>query len=140
MNDVSWAAEVHHHRHGAAGESLENHARPVVAKSWEHEHISRPHAAEDFCLADPAAEGNSLLDSKRSGDLLDPSSLRSVTDHGEVSQIVPQKGSGPPQSKITGLPVNQASNKYQLKLSAALGPPRVAGAEGAPDAGLRDKK
>ena len=140
MNDISGSAEVDDHRYGAAGESFEDHARTVVAKGWKHEHISRSQAPEDFRMAEPAAEGNSLLDSKRSCELLETLPLRAVTDHGEAGQIVSQKGSSPAQSKIASLPGNQAANEDQLKFGAGLRTTRVVGTHGAIDAGLRDKK
>src|SRR5437016_6288493 len=140
MHYITGSDEVHNHRYGAARESFEHYTGAIVAKSRKQEHIGRSHPAKNLCLADPAAEGNSLLDSKRSCELLDPISFRPVTDHGEVSQIAPQKGSGPAQSKITSLPGNQAANKQQLKFTVALGPPRIIQTGGAADAGLRDKK
>ncbi len=39
IDDISRAAEIGDHRHGATGESFENDAGTVVAKRWKHQHI-----------------------------------------------------------------------------------------------------
>ena len=132
--------KVDDHRYGSAGESFEDHPRTVVAQRWKHEHISRSQAAEDFRMADPAAERNSLLDSKRPHELLEPFPLRAVTDHGEPGHIASQKWSSPAQSKIASLPGNQAANKNQLKFGVGFRPAGIVGTHGAVYAGLRDKK
>src|SRR5580704_4325788 len=118
MHGVTGTAEVHNHRYGAARESFEHYTSAIVAKSREQEHIGRSHPAKNLCLADPAAEGNSLLDAKGSCELLDPILFRPISDHGEVSQIAPQKGSGPAQRQITSLAGHQAANKKQLEFTA----------------------
>jgi hypothetical protein len=64
MNDIARPAEVGDYGDGASGESFENHAGTVVAEGWKHKDISRSHAREDFCMAEPAAEDNSIFDPK----------------------------------------------------------------------------
>jgi hypothetical protein len=64
MNDISGAAEVRDDRHSASGEGFENYACTIVAKRWKNEHISRSKVFEDFRMAEPAAEENSLFNSK----------------------------------------------------------------------------
>ena len=91
-------------------------------------------------MAEPAAEGNSLLDSKGSRELLEAVPLRAITDHGKPGQIASQKGSSRAQSKITSLPGNQPPNENQFKFGAGLRTARVVGTQGETDAGLRDKK
>ena len=139
-DDVTGAAEIHDDRYSAGRESLEYYTRAVVAQSRKHEDIGRSHATEGFCLADPATEGNSLLDSKRSCEILDPIPVRSVPDHSEVSQTVPQEGSGRAQGKITRLAGNQAADEDQLQFAARLRTARVGDTQGLIDPGLRDKK
>jgi hypothetical protein len=106
MNDIPGAAEVDDHWHGAAREGFEDYARTVIANGWKHEHVSGSQAGENLGMAEPAAESNSLLDSKGCCELLKAVLLRSVTDHGKAGQIAPQKGSRRAQSKITGLSGN----------------------------------
>ena len=71
-------------------------------------------------MAEPAAEGNSLLDPKRSHELLEVVPLRAIADHGKVGQIVSQEGSSRAQSKITSLTGIQAANENQLKFGVGL--------------------
>ena len=91
-------------------------------------------------MADPAAEGYSVLDSEGSSELLKALPFRAVTDHGEPGQTASQKWSSPAQSKIASLQRNQAANENQLEFGAGLRPARIVGAHGAVYAGLRDKK
>src|SRR5208337_2110175 len=91
-------------------------------------------------MADPAAEGNRLLNSKRTCELFEALPFGAVTNHGEARQIIPQKGSSPAQSKIAGLPRNQTSHKNQLESGSRLRAARVTGNEGRSDAGFRDEK
>ena len=140
MNDIPGSAEVRDNRYGASGERFENYARTIVAKGWKHEHISRSEVLEDFRMAEPAAERNSLLDSKGSCQLLEAVPLRAIADHSKAGQITSQKGSSCAQSKITSLPGNQAANENQLKFGVGLRTARVTETKGASDAGLRDKK
>src|SRR5262249_9574163 len=95
---------------------------------------------EDFGMTEPAAERNSLLDSKGSYKLLEAISLRTITDHCKASQITAQKRSGRPQSKITGFPGNQAANEDQLKFGPRLRITRISVTQRASDAWFRDKK
>ena len=46
---------------------------------------------KDFRVAEPAAEGNSLLDAKGFCELLQTVAFRAVTDHGEPGQTALQK-------------------------------------------------
>ena len=82
-------------------------------------------------MAEPAAERNSLLDSKGSRKLLEAAPLRAIADHGKAGQIASQKGSSRAQSKITSLPGNQAADENQLKFGAGLRTARVTGTQGA---------
>ena len=91
-------------------------------------------------MADPAAEGNSLLDSKGSRKLLKAIPLRAIADHGKAGQIASQKGSSRAQGKITSFTGNQAANENQLEFGAGLRTARVSDTHGTADAGLRDKK
>ena len=91
-------------------------------------------------MADPAAEGNSLLDPKGSRKLLETVPLRAIADHGEAGQIASQKGSRRAQSQIASLAGNQAPDENQLKFRAGLRTARVTETQGASDARLRDKK
>ena len=116
MNDISGPAEVRDHRYGATGESFENHACTVVANGWKHKHIRRSQAPEDFRMAEPAAEGNSLLDPKGFHKLLKAVPLRAIADHGKAGQIVSQKRSSRAQSEITGLPGNQARQRKSAQV------------------------
>src|SRR4029453_7326757 len=106
MNDISGAAEVRDHRYGASAESFENYARTIVAKRWKHQYISRSEVFEDFRVAKPAAEENSLLDPKAPCKVPEAVPLRTIADHGKPGQITAQKRSRRPQSKITRLPGN----------------------------------
>src|SRR4029453_19492078 len=87
MNDISRAAEVRDHRYTSGAEGFENYACTIVAKRWKHEQISRSEALEDFLMAEPAAEGNSLLDPKGSCKLLEAVSLGAVADHRKPGQV-----------------------------------------------------
>jgi hypothetical protein len=82
-DDIAGPAEIHDHRYGARRESFEHYARTVVTKGWKNEHVRGSHAAESLSMAEPAAEGNSLLDSKGSCELLKAGPFRAITDHGE---------------------------------------------------------
>jgi hypothetical protein len=106
MNDISRPAEVHNYRYGAACESFEDYSTAEVSYRWKHERISRSQVREDFRMAEPAAEDNSLLDPKRFHKLLEAIPLPAVADHGEARQAVPQKRSRRAQGKIASLPRN----------------------------------
>src|SRR5439155_6300127 len=95
---------------------------------------------EDFRMAEPATEQNSLLDPKRPGQLLEAAPLWAIADHGKAGQIASQKGSRRAQSKITSLSGNQAANENQLEFGPRLRTTRIAVTERASDARLRDKK
>src|ERR1700732_3918526 len=136
MDGITGPAEVHDHRYRAGRKSFGDHAWTVVAKGWKHKHVSRSEAAEDFRMADPPAERNSLLDPKGSCELLEAVPFRTVTDHGEAGQVASQKWSSRAQGEITSLPGNQAANENQLKFGAGLRPARVVATDGATDAGL----
>jgi hypothetical protein len=140
MDDVPGPAEVHDDGHGAGREGFENYASTVVAKGRKHEHISQSHATEDLGMTKPATEGHSILDAKRSRELLEAFPFRTVTDHGKACQFPSQEGRCRTQSKITSLPRDQAADEDQLKYGAGLRPARVSGTDGATDAGLRVKK
>lgn len=87
MNDISGTAKVRDHGYSARAESFENYACTIVAKRWKQEHISRSQVPEDFPMAEPAAEDNSLLNPKRPGKLLEAAPLRAIADHGKPGQI-----------------------------------------------------
>src|SRR6266550_8974649 len=140
MNDISRPAEVRDNGYGASGERFENYACTVVANGWKQHHVSGSQASEDFRMADPPAERNSLLDPKGSHELLKAVPLRSVTDHGKAGQIASQKRGGRAQCEITSLPGNQAANENQLKFGAGLRTARVTETQRGANAGLRDEK
>ena len=131
MNDISGPAEVRDHGYGATRESFKDHACAKVANGWKHHYVGGSQAPEDFRMANPATEGDGLLDPKGSYELLKAVPLRAVADHGKAGQIVSQKRGSPPQSKITSLPGDQAPNENQLKFAAGLRTARVPGTEGA---------
>src|SRR3982074_874851 len=118
MNDISGPAEVHDHGYGAGRESFGNYAWTVVAKGWKHKHIRRSHAAEDFRMAYPTTEGDSLLDFKGFHQLLKVAPLRAVTNNGEAGHVASQKRGGCAQREITSLSGNQTANEDQLKFGA----------------------
>jgi hypothetical protein len=140
MDDISRAAEVCDYGYCAGRESFEDYACAVVANGWKHHQVSRSHAPEDFRMANPTTEGNSLLDFKGSRELLEAVPLRAIADYGEAGQIGSQKGSYRPQSKITGLYGDQPTDENQLKFGAGLRTPRLNGTHGRTDAGLGDEK
>src|SRR5262249_48193406 len=107
---------------------------------WKHEQIGISEALEDFCMAEPAAERNSLLDPKGSCKLLEAVSLRAIADHGKAGQVAAQKRSRRAQTKITSFPGNQAANEDQLKFGPRLRPTRITVTQRTSDARLRDKK
>jgi len=123
MNYISGPAEVRDHRYDTSRESFKNYACTVVTKGWKQKDISRPQEPEDFRMAEPAGEGNTLLDTKGSCKFLEAAALRAITDHSKASQIASQKGSSCAQSKITSLQGNQAANENQLKFDVG---PRTA--------------
>src|ERR1700730_8153669 len=94
MNDIPRSAEVHDHGYGTGRESFENYACTVVSKGWKHKHIRRSHAAEDFRMADPATEGDSLLDFEGCHQLLEVALLRAITNDGEPGHVGSQKRRG----------------------------------------------
>src|SRR5262245_34612722 len=106
MNNISGATEVCDYRYGASAESFENYACAIVAQRWKHEYISRSQAFENFRMAEPATEENSLLDTKAPCKVPEAVPLRTIADHGKPGQITAQKRSRRPQSKITRLPGN----------------------------------
>jgi hypothetical protein len=115
MDDISGAAEVRDHGYGTGAESFENYARTIVAKRWKHQYVSRAKMFEDFRVAKPAAEENSLLDPKRPRKVPEAVPLWTIANHGKPGQIASQKGRSCAQSKITSLTGNQAANEDQLK-------------------------
>src|SRR6266568_3674288 len=140
MDDISRAAEVCDHRDGATRERFEDYACAVVANGGKHHNVSRLHSPEDFRMVNPPTKGNSVLDFKRSCELLEALPLRAIADHGQASQIGSQKGSSPPQSNITGFYRDQPTDENQLKFGAGLGAARITRAQGATDAGLGNEK
>src|SRR6266550_6296383 len=140
MNDISRPAEVRDNGYGASGERFENYACAVVANGWKQHHVSGSQAPEDFRMADPPAERNSLLDPKGSHELLKAVPLWAITDHRKAGQIAAQKGSRRAQSKITSLPGNQPTNENQLKFGVGPRTARVIRTQAASDTRLRNKK
>jgi hypothetical protein len=140
MDDITGAAEVGNYWYGAARKSFKDYPCAVVTNGWKHHHVSSSQALQDFPMAEPAAEKNSLFDPKRSREPLKVASLRSVTHHSKAGQIVPQEGSSPSQSKVAGLPGDQAANENQLQFGAGLRTELLTGTKGIIDAGLWDKK
>ncbi len=129
IDGIPGSAEVHDYRYCADRERLKDHTSAEVPNRWKYEHIGRSQTAEDFGMAQPAAESNSLFDSKGFRELFKRLSFRPVADHGKAGSIAPQKRSSRAQSKITSLSGNQAANKDQLKLSAGLRTARVTGTD-----------
>src|SRR5262249_38750342 len=140
MNDISGAAEVRDYRYTSSAEGFENYACTIIAKRWKHEQISRSEALENFGMAEPAAERNSLLDPKGSCKLLETVSLRAIADHGKAGQVASQKRSRSAQTKITSFPGNQPANEEQLKFGPRLRTTRIAVTQRTSDARLRDKE
>ncbi len=91
-------------------------------------------------MTQPTAKLYCSFDAKRCGELLKLMSLRTITDHCEVSQPVPQKRSSRTQSQITRLSGNQPSDKYQLELRNGLRRASIVGTNGGFDPVLRQKK
>ena len=106
MNDISRPAEVRNNGYGTSGERFENYACTIVAKRWKHQRISSSKVLEDVRMTEPAAEEDSLLDTKRPRQLLEAVPLWTITDHRKAGQTAAQKGSRRAQSKITSLPGN----------------------------------
>src|SRR5215472_4002173 len=140
MNDISWAAEVHDHGHGAACESFEDYGCTIVANRWKHEHISRSHARQDFGTADRTTKVDSLLDLEGFNQFLKAVSQRSITDDCETGHTASQQWSGCAQCEITSLPRNQAANKNQFQFGTGLRTARVTETVGTTYAGFRDEK
>src|SRR6266849_10503167 len=80
IDGITGPAEVHDHRYRPGRKSFKDYACAVVANGWKQHHVSRSQAPEDFRMAEPAAERNSLLDPKGSHELLKAVPLRSVTN------------------------------------------------------------
>ncbi len=72
-------------------------------------------------MANPTTEGNSLLDPKGSRKLLEAAPLRAIADHGEVGQIVSQKGSSRAQREIASLAGDQPPTKINSSLASGSG-------------------
>src|SRR6267142_2252208 len=125
MNDIAGPAEVRYHRYCACCESFKNHACAEVANGWEHHHISRSKAVEDFRVAKPTTEGNCILYFEGSSELLEAASLGAIPDDGKVSQIASQKRSSRAQRKITSLTGDQPADEDQLKLRTGLRSARI---------------
>jgi hypothetical protein len=140
MDDIAGPPKVYDYRYDARCQSFEYYAGAIIAKRRKDEHIGRSHPAEDLSVADPAAEGDCLLDSEGSCELFEVVPFRAVTDHGETGQTASQKGRSPAQSKITSLSWNEAADENQLKFRFGLGHARIVGKRGGTDAGFRDKK
>src|SRR5271170_244360 len=91
-------------------------------------------------MAEPTAEGNSLLDPKGSHKLLEAVPLRAIAYHGKAGQIISQEGSSRAQSEVTCLSRDQDTDENQLKLGAGLRTARVVGTQGTAHAVLRHKE
>jgi hypothetical protein len=129
MNNITGAAEVHDYRDGATGETFEDCSCAVVSNGRKHPDVSGSQAFKDFRLADPTAESNILLDSKRSGDLLNPTLLGSVANDGEPGYVVSQKRSRGAHCEITSFARDQAANEDEFELRAGICTARVTQAE-----------
>jgi hypothetical protein len=73
-------------------------------------------------MAEPATEGDRIFDSKRTCELFEALAFRTVPNHREARQIIPQKVSGPAQSQIACLPRYETTDEYQLESGAWFGP------------------
>jgi len=111
MNDISGPAEVCDHRDGATSQSFEDYACTIVANRWKYKHIGSSQAAEDICVAEPAAKRDRIPDSKRSRKLLEALPLRAIAKDDEAGQIVSQEGSSRAQREITCLAGDQPADK-----------------------------
>ena len=91
-------------------------------------------------MANPATEGNSLLNPKRSRKLLKAVPLWTTAEHGKAGKIASQEGSSRAQREIASFAGDQPADEDQLKLVAGFRTARVFGTQGTTDAWLRDKK
>src|ERR1035437_8329044 len=140
MNDVPRSAPVQDHRDGAARESFKNHSPSALTNGRKYHHIRRSQVTEDFSMATPAAERDSLFDSKGCCEFLKAASLRSVTEDGKVGQIVSQNRCRSTQSDVAGFSANQSANENQLEFGVGLRTTRVSGTHRASDTILGNKK
>lgn len=80
-------------------------------------------------MAEPAAEGNFLLDSQGFHKLLKAGPLRAIANEGKLSQTLSEKRRGRAETEVASLSRNQAANENQLKFGARFGTARVSRAE-----------
>src|SRR5579872_1998606 len=91
-------------------------------------------------MANPTTEGNGLLDTKRSCQLFQAASFRTISERGEVSLTSAQQGRSRPQRQIASLARYQPADEDQLKLGTRLRKTRIFRTQRPTDAGLGNKK
>src|SRR5712672_986492 len=101
VNDVPGPAEVRYHRDSATRESLKNYSTTEITDRWKDQDVRRSQALKCFCVANPPAEDNILLDAQSLHQLLKIVSLRPIAEHRKAGQIASQKGRSRAQSKVT---------------------------------------